>query len=162
MNLGPGLNVDAETARAQLHKHIRFTKQCWLWTGYKKNGYGCVRLCKRQFYAHRVMYLLHNKRPLKDRHVCHKCDRPSCVRPDHLFAGTHRDNMIDMWRKGRASPPPHFFGEEHPLTKFKWRDIQEMRRLERTESQRSIARRFKTSQPVVQRILRNKVWNRRR
>lgn len=76
---------------------------CFLWAGCqrKKQGYGGFRWNGEMMLAHRVSYALY-KGPIKDKHILHSCDNPSCVNPDHLFAGTHKDNMVDMKLKGRG------------------------------------------------------------
>lgn len=74
---------------------------CWEWTASKfRNGYGSfVVLGERR--AHRVSWEIHNG-PIPDGlWVLHKCDNPSCVRPDHLFLGDRRTNMLDCVSKGR-------------------------------------------------------------
>ena len=78
--------------------------ECWIWSGtISYAGYGLYRLSGKQYRAHRLMYEHANKRRLKDDEcVCHTCDNPSCVNPDHLFVGSHDDNMADMVEKGRA------------------------------------------------------------
>lgn len=77
---------------------------CWVWTGPKLNsGYGVMRVNHKAMGAHRYSYEL-NVGPLEpNKVICHKCDNPICVRPDHLFQGTHRDNILDMHAKGRAN-----------------------------------------------------------
>lgn len=76
---------------------------CWLWIGaHDPNGYG--RIAKRTYgtiLAHRYSYLSHKADP-GNLLVCHKCDNPACVNPDHMFLGTHKDNTQDMVKKGRA------------------------------------------------------------
>lgn len=76
--------------------------ECWEWTGHlMKFGYGVVRADGKVRKAHRVSYALNNGPVPDDMMVCHRCDNPSCVRPDHLFLGTQQDNMDDRMAKGR-------------------------------------------------------------
>lgn len=100
---------------------------CWEWTGVKqKAGYGRIWLNGRFVGAHRVAWMIHHQKEIPDGMlVCHHCDNPSCVRPDHLFLGTVRDNSLDMMSKGRK---PIFFGEETSSNKLTDRDVLEMRR----------------------------------
>lgn len=75
---------------------------CWEWTGAKTNcGYGHLRLNNRNIAAHRFAYMLVNGAIPGGMVICHRCDNPSCVRPDHLFLGTVQENMRDCRDKGR-------------------------------------------------------------
>lgn len=77
---------------------------CWLWLGSAdKNGYGKIYVDGQSRLAHRISYALHCHEIPDGAHICHKCDTPSCVNPNHLFLGDHRSNMADKKRKGRAS-----------------------------------------------------------
>lgn len=75
---------------------------CWIW-GMQSDrcGYGKMSYGRSKRLAHRVSYAAFISDP-KGMLVCHKCDTPSCVNPDHLFLGTHQDNTDDMVRKGRG------------------------------------------------------------
>lgn len=81
---------------------------CWLcWCGNSKLGYS--RLANGRgvhLRGHRVAWEVANGRKLSPKEeVCHRCDTPACVNPDHLFVGTHKDNMADRDRKGRGNQP---------------------------------------------------------
>jgi hypothetical protein len=79
---------------------------CWEWLGYKNwGGYGWIKNNKKNIRAHRFSYAQYknNGQPIPNNLcVCHHCDNPSCVNPNHLFLGTQKDNMLDRDRKGRG------------------------------------------------------------
>lgn len=78
---------------------------CWEWTGSKAHGYGRLKVGKkgRSLLAHRYSWHLHTGDDPGPLFVCHTCDNPSCVNPDHLFLGTQGDNIRDAQKKGRLS-----------------------------------------------------------
>ncbi len=85
------------------------------------NGYGKCHLGGKpnnSEKAHRISWKLHRGEIAEGLNVCHKCDTPACVNPDHLFLGGQRDNLRDAARKGRTSR-----GSKRPLSKLTENDV---------------------------------------
>ena len=78
---------------------------CWLWAG-AHNRYGHLAVNGETKLAHRVSWELAHGPITGGMNVLHKCDTPLCVRPDHLFLGTQRENILDAVRKGRQFVMP--------------------------------------------------------
>jgi hypothetical protein len=125
---------------------------CWEWrAGRDQKGYGVTNVDGKGRKAHRVSWELTNG-PIPDgMQVCHHCDNPPCVRPDHLFLGTNQDNVDDAYRKG------HFFNrlgrapsrdEAHRIVSLRASGL----------SQTAIATETGLSRRTVQRVLDGSHW----
>lgn len=84
---------------------VQKTETCWNWTGAKRKGYGVIKIDKKSIATHRLSYVMHKGQIPKGLLVCHSCDNPSCVNPDHLFLGDYSDNMLDAIDKDRLVVP---------------------------------------------------------
>lgn len=145
---------------AQVNK----TDTCWEWTSKTVVGYGVIKLTpsfrgekvKRQG-AHRVSWELHNG-PIPDGlWVLHRCDNRRCVNPDHLFLGTHGDNMRDMVEKKRSKGAPP--GEAHHFAKMKQSEVDEARALyDQGWKYKDIAKRYGVTAHTISRIARRVTW----
>lgn len=82
---------------------VQKTDSCWLWVGFRNSlGYGDFWVGRgKHMNAPRVSWMLHNGEIPKEIDVCHKCDNPRCVNPEHLWLGTAKDNLGDMFQKKR-------------------------------------------------------------
>ena len=134
---------------------------CWIWTGCcDKRGYGDIWTGKgRSRLAHRVSWELHNGPIPKGEHygticVCHRCDTPSCVNPLHLFLGTHQENIIDMFKKGRGHKAN---GEKNNYSKLSDADVIAIRADGRVQDE--IAADYGVHQTTVSKILLRKSWS---
>ncbi len=77
---------------------------CWPWVGKstRRRGYGVISHNNKTMTASRLSWIFHHGEiPSKKIFVCHKCDNPPCINPNHLFLGTNSDNVRDAIKKGR-------------------------------------------------------------
>lgn len=129
---------------------------CWMWNGeWDKYKYGIVRSTKGYVgLAHRVFFAAFKHRIPDGLYVCHRCDVSACVNPDHLFLGTHADNMADCKAKHRAR-----FGERHHFTKLTIDQVKEIRSLEGKLCHREIAKMFGIHKHYVWKIMKGVRWS---
>ena len=130
---------------------------CWEWTAYRnKDGYGILTINKKRFRANRVAYMIERGDIPEGMHVCHRCDNPPCVSPNHLFLGTRSDNMQDMLSKGRGNKTR---GSEHANAKLTETDIPVIReRLANNEKDSDIAKDYGIKPRAISYIKNGRTW----
>lgn len=125
---------------------------CWEWMGTRNgNGYGILQVSGKTLRVSRVAFEVFHNKCLGSLYACHKCDNPPCINPDHLFAGTHQQNLADSSHKFRMH-----FGEEHGMAKLKNEDVLEIRAS--PLSGRKMAEKFNVSEGCVSVIRSRKAW----
>lgn len=144
-------------------KYVRKTEGCWFWTGaHDPTGYGRIGAGGKgapMLLAHRASYEMAYGPIPPGLFVCHTCDNRACVRPDHLFLGTPKDNMDDMQQKGRRVIAS-LAGDKHPKAKLTPEDVQEILRLSREGvSGTKIARAFGIHHVTVYNIRKGDHWS---
>lgn len=139
---------------------------CWIWTAFTdKNGYGhFFPESRKRVSAHRFSYLVaHGNIPKADTrfgtaNILHRCDNPSCVNPDHLFAGTEGDNARDRQKKGRSVIPDNS-GGNHGMARLSEAEVIAARKSWIDgEPQASIARRLGLHPSTISRAVRGENW----
>ena len=146
-----------QTLEAMRNKFEEFFKKssddsCWLWK--KKNGnsisdYANFTFRSERYKSNRAAWLIYRGEIPKDMYVLHKCDIRFCVNPDHLFLGTHVDNMHDMKLKKRAKPRCKLSPEQ--VT-----EVREMLNLGVTTTR--LAKKYNVSSTCIWYIKHNKSW----
>lgn len=159
---------------------------CWVWAGATKpNGYGNFLMNGKTMTAHRASVVLHAGAIPDGMVVCHKCDNPSCVNPEHLFVSTQAGNMADMDAKERRVAPDNrgelnpmfgkrhseetkakqsaaktgvFAKEKHPRASITLEIAEKIKLAKGTLTAKQVADQLVVSVHVVQNIWRGKTW----
>jgi len=144
--------------RFDIKHEIREGSDCHWWTGaLMASGYGSFRINNdRTQFSHRFAYERAFGEIPKGLLICHHCDNKLCVNPDHLFAGTQKDNMDDMYAKGRGHKAR---GEKNGLAKLSDEKVLEIKKmLLAGKSQTAISEIYDVSQRTIYGIKTGAIW----
>lgn len=94
-----------EDLNKRFHSKTKKVGSCLLWLGGKnRQGYGLIWDDGKMVSAHRISFRIHKGKIPEGMNICHTCDIPQCVEPNHLWVGTTRENVQDKMLKGRFIP----------------------------------------------------------
>jgi hypothetical protein len=131
-----------------------------MWTGWKsRDGYGIKAYHSKRIKAHRLAWILTYGPIPKGLFICHHCDNPACINPNHLFIGTNYDNVKDAMNKGRKRGGHKNLGEDNGQSKMTVEKIKKMRKLYGKFSAQKLSEMFGISQSQINDIKRGKFWN---
>ena len=127
---------------------------CWNWQGSKSvKGYGRIKFEGVYWSTHRLMAFLKLSDLGEGSVVCHRCDNPSCINPDHLFVGTQLENILDRDLKGRRNQAK---GENQGSSKLTAAQVTSIRLDTRKHS--TIAAEYGITRAHVGNLKANRAW----
>ena len=126
---------------------------CWVWTGGKtSDGYGNFGIGKKKIRAHRFL-----RRDIPGHlNACHHCDNTLCVRPDHIFPGTQKENIQDGISKGRIRNGAH---GKYANTRLNWEIVAMIRGgVRKIGFIKEMAEKLHVCRRTVQDVIHNATW----
>jgi hypothetical protein len=147
-----------ENKEKRFLEKVKKTERCWIWSGNvanKDRPYGRIQINGQRITAHRLSYLVYRGDIPAGLCVCHTCDNPRCVNPDHLFLGSDLENIADCILKGR-----HTRGDKHGNKKLSEAKVREMRHLYKTGkyTQQQLADKYDIPRTYCNVIINRKQW----
>lgn len=162
----PKTKLNTAPPEVRFWSNVEKTERCWMWKGgtFKRSGYGRIMVNSKSMVASRFSYELAYGSVPVGLMVCHDCDKfyppkdityRRCVRPDHLFLGTAKDNQQDMTRKGRGR-----IGEKAGSAKLTETQVIEIRHRYKAGgiSQEKLGKQYGVTQGLVKEIVHGRIW----
>lgn len=153
--------TEKDIARFWSKVNIKSENECWEWQKFTTPlGYGMFGLNKKdwqpRYFSHRVSYLLKDSSFDQSLFVCHKCDNPKCVNPNHLFLGTAKDNNLDKVSKNRQAKGR---SSDNELIKINQEIADEIRKLQKQGlTYKELCDKFNLAKSTISYIVNNKIW----
>lgn len=149
-----------EHLRNRLEQRSSKNGNCKEWVGFRdKGGYGhiCVIINKKEhpMGCHRASWIIHKGPIPENMEVCHKCDNPACFNIEHLFLGTHQENIDDKMRKNRHICPK---GEKNSNSKLTEEQVKYILSMKNKISSHALCKQFNISASGIRGIWQRKNW----
>ena len=130
---------------------------CFECISHHKNndGYAKIKINNKMVFLHRYIYEEMYGFIPEDMVVRHKCDNPSCINPEHLELGTHKENMKDKKERNRGKTCNRR-GENNTQAKLTRKQVEEIRKDKRIH--REIAKDYNVSRQLIGKIKNNEIW----
>jgi hypothetical protein len=159
----PNIILGNEILIDEIYSSINIINDCWIWNKKKRIDprypnrfdYGIILIGSEEIAAHRLSYDLFINDIEEDKNIiCHRCDVPSCINPNHLFAGTQKENIQDAVSKGRMAR-----GEKNGQVKLKEKEVIEIKKLLKLGGHhQEIADKFNVSRRAIYGIAVGRNW----
>lgn len=136
--------------------------ECWEWNASLsvRGGYGqfmtCVKGKRILKKSHRMAYEIYYGKIPKGKFICHKCNNPKCCNPNHLYAGTPKDNWHDTIKSGNAYELPPIPPEEVHCAKLDFEKAEAIRNSDKSGP--ILARKYNVSKSTISSVRRGKIW----
>lgn len=147
-----------KTGHMEIHDRLKylsvvdFNTGCHNWRGgLNLTGYGVLSYKHEKWLAHRLSFTLAYGSIPDNLYICHKCDNPKCINPEHLFLGSQKDNLTDMTSKGRAA-----VGSDYHRSNLTDEDVKAIKA--DTRKQLVIAKEYGVSRTNISAIKTGRAW----
>lgn len=154
-------NARSQAGSLRERMNSKFAKRdsgCWEWIGAKNQaGYGVLVVGGKSMLAHRLSYVMHKGCLDPGVLVCHHCDNPCCINPEHLYAGDDKTNAFDRMSRGRSAS---HVGELNEIAKLTDESVSQIRRAwaEGVLKQKELAEMYDVSPSLISKVVNGHIW----
>lgn len=148
--------VDKRSMITRFWENVIKTDYCWNWVGrVNLEGYGLISENGKQYRANRISYQMKNGPIKNEMLICHKCNNPNCVNPDHLYEGTPKENSQDMILAGHSRK-----GIKNTNAILNEEKVLQIRKIykEKKTSYKALSINFEVSEATIGQIIRRDTW----